>query len=75
MLTPEAAWLAFAEALNWVMTRVVLTVAFYALITPARYIRSFVKDPLKRRWDPAARTYWEDAEEQPDDVQKYFNQF
>jgi len=69
-------WLKFSLALNWVMTRVLLTVAFFGMIVPTRVIiRLFSDDPLNRKWDPEATTYWEEAEEQPSDFRRYFNQF
>ncbi len=69
-------WLKFSEALNWVMTRVLLTVAFYGLITPARLLNQvFGSDPLKRDWMPDAASYWETPEEQPSDRERYRNQF
>lgn len=69
-------WLRFALLLNWVMTRVILTLAFYLLVTPVGVaMRLFGNDPLNRAWKPGADTYWEDAEEQPDDLERYRNQF
>ena len=71
-----AAWLKFSLALNWVMTRVLLTVAFCVLIIPTRVIlRLAGKDPLNRAWDPDAASYWEPAEEQPAELERYLNQF
>jgi hypothetical protein len=71
-----AAWMKFAEALNWVMTRVLLTIVFYGMITPARFLNQiFGSDPLKRAWMQDADTYWEDPEEQPTDRERYRNQF
>lgn len=65
-----------AEKMNWLMTHVVLFVAFYLLITPAALIyRWTAGDPLHRKWDPAASTYWEDAEVIPNGLQEYKNQF
>jgi hypothetical protein len=65
-----------AKGLNWFMTRMLLSLAFYLAITPVRiWIRLFGEDPLKRRWQPEATTYWEEAEEQPEEVERYFNQF
>lgn len=70
------AWMKFALALNWVMTRVLLSIAFYGLITPSAIIYRFVSgDPLKRKWDPAATTYWEPPDDQPSDIEAYKNQF
>lgn len=69
-------WMKFAEAVNWVMTRFLLSIAFYLLITPVRVlVRLFSDDPLKRAWLGKAETYWEDAEEQPKGIEHYRNQF
>ncbi len=70
------AWMKFALALNWVMTRVLLTIAFYGMITPAGIVYRIVSgDPLKRRWDPSATTYWEAPDDQPREIEAYKNQF
>jgi hypothetical protein len=69
-------WLAFGLAMNWVMTRVLLTVAFFVLFIPVRVILLLAKkDPLNRAWDPNAPSYWEEAEEQPKEFERYLNQF
>lgn len=69
-------WMKFAEALNWLMTRVLLTVAFFLLILPVRVIMKIAgKDPLNRAWNPAAESYWEDAEDQPKEFERYLDQF
>lgn len=69
-------WLKFSLALNWVMTRVLLTVAFLGIIVPTRLIMRLAgKDPLHRAWKPDAATYWEDPDEQPAELQRYLNQF
>jgi hypothetical protein len=69
-------WLKFGEGMNWVMTRIILLIAFWVMIVPARYILKIQrKDPLKRAWLPDAETYWEDAEEQPTEIERYQNQF
>jgi len=69
-------WMRFALALNWLMTRVVLALAFFLLFIPTAIVmRVAGKDPLKRAWDPTAASYWEDAEEQPAELDRYLNQF
>jgi hypothetical protein len=69
-------WMKFAEALNWLMTRILLTLAFSILIVPVRAIMWIVgHDPLNRAWDPTAATYWEDAEDQPKEFERYLDQF
>ena len=70
------AWMAFALALNWVMTRLLLTVAFYGMIAPVGIAyRLIAGDPLKRRWEPSAETYWEAPDDQPSEIDAYRNQF
>lgn len=70
------AWMQFALALNWVVTRILLTIAFFALITPTRLVlRLLGKDTLHRAIDPHAPSYWEPAEEQPSDPEAYRRQF
>lgn len=70
------AWMALARALNWVMTRVMLTLVFYGMITPIRgLMRLFSGDPLKREWLPSGDSYWEAPEAQPETLDAYRNQF
>jgi len=69
-------WMKFALAINWVMTHLILTLAFFLLIVPTRIaLRLFAGDPLKRAWDPEALSYWEEPEEQPEEFERYLNQF
>ena len=70
------AWIAIARGINWTITHVVLTFAFFVLIVPTRVvIRIFGNDPLKRGLDPEAETYWEEPEAQPETIEDYLNQF
>ena len=34
-----------------------------------------VYDLLKRKWDADAESYWEDPEDQPEDLESYFRRF
>ncbi|MBI5094501.1 MAG: hypothetical protein HZB26_18970 [Candidatus Hydrogenedentes bacterium] len=69
-------WLKFSEALNWVVTRVLLTISFWCMIVPARYIlRLRGEDPLQRQWAPERTSYWEEPDAQPADLDAYKNQF
>lgn len=69
-------WMKFALAINWVMTRVMLLLAFWILIVPTRVLmKLFADDPLKRQWLPEETSYWEDAEEQPEEMDRYTKQF
>jgi len=70
-------WMKLAEALNWLMTRVFLTLAWWLIITPTGLIMRLGRkeDPLKRVWLPAGETYWEPADEMGEGVEVFKNQF
>ena len=69
-------WMKFSLLLNWIMTRVILSLAFFLMIVPTSIIlRLAKKDPMNRAWDPNAASYWEEPEEQPREFERYFNQF
>jgi Saxitoxin biosynthesis operon protein SxtJ len=69
-------WMKFALLVNGVMTRVLLSLVWILLITPMRAgLALRGKDPLNRTYWPDASSYWEDAEEQPDELNDYKNQF
>jgi len=51
-------WMAAGEALGWINTRIILSVIFYALVTPMGILmRRFGGDPMHRRFEPDATTY------------------
>lgn len=69
-------WLKLALVLNWIMTRVFLTLAFYAILLPTGLVmRLFAEDPLKRKWKAAGESYWEVPEDQPQTLERYRQQF
>jgi hypothetical protein len=52
-------WSAFGGLLHAVVSPIILAVLFYAAITPIGLLsRLFGHDPLRRKIDPAAKTYW-----------------
>lgn len=70
------AWMKLAEVLNWIVTRVVLTIAYILVLTPMGFImRAMGKDPLNRKYLPEANTYWEDPPDQPEGIEHYRRQF
>ncbi len=70
------AWIKLAEVLNWIMTRVFLSISFYLMITPVRWIiYYFGDDPLKRAYLPAGESYWEAPEHQPKTVEEFKRMF
>ncbi len=53
------AWMSLALVLGAVMTRVILTLFFFVVLTPVGlFFRLIGRDPLHRRFDPKATTYW-----------------
>jgi len=57
------AWMSLAVVLGFVMTRVLLTVFFFVVLTPfGLVIRLLGRDLLHRRLDRQAATYWLDKE-------------
>lgn len=54
-----AVFLKIAHAIGWFNTRVILIVIFFVVVTPISVIiRIFGKDPLNRKIDKGAPTYW-----------------
>ena len=69
-------WMALAVVLGFIMTRVILTMVYYLIMTPTGLImRLLGKDPLDRKIDPNAASYWiektypDDAKER---LEKYY---
>ena len=61
--------------IGWLLSRVVLAAVFYLTVTPIGLaMRLLGRDPLHRRFDPGARTYWVPRAER-DDPRRCFRQF
>ncbi|MCY3629489.1 MAG: hypothetical protein F4065_02440 [Rhodothermaceae bacterium] len=69
-------WMALALVLGFIMTRVILTVIFVFLFIPIGLLMQlFGKDPLRRKLDPDAKTYWISKEydaEAPERLERYY---
>jgi Saxitoxin biosynthesis operon protein SxtJ len=71
LVVPNRLWMKLAEAMGFVMTRVILGVVFFLFVTPIGLVRRlFGGDPLGRR---AARTesYWKPYTERRRDPKHY----
>jgi hypothetical protein len=65
-------WMKFAFVLGWVNTRLILGVFFYGILTPVGLgMRLFGWDPLTRKIDRKAKTYWVERPEGTFDPKKY----
>ena len=52
-------WMIFGIILGWFMTRVILSLLFYIIITPIGLTsRLFGKQFLELRWDKSKESYW-----------------
>ena len=52
-------WMIFATIFGWIMTRVILSLLFYIILTPIGLIlRFFGKQFLELRWDKSKESYW-----------------
>jgi len=53
------AWMTLAIIMGFVMTRVILSVLFFGVFTPAALMAKLLrKDLLSQRWNRSADTYW-----------------
>jgi hypothetical protein len=59
-LTPfNRAWMKLAEILNRIVSPIVLGVLFFVVMLPFGLVMRIAgRDPLRRRYEPAARSYW-----------------
>ena len=76
LLAPvERAWMAMAEVLGRINTRIILTVIFYAIVTPLGWVRRWRHDPLNRRMHDGRSSNWVRRERVPVDPARYRHQF
>ncbi len=70
-----AAWLALVFPIGWVLSHVLLSIVFYAVVFPTGLaLRLFRHDPLRRRFDRRAETYWIQRETRTG-ARRYFRQY
>ena len=75
LVLPNKAWMALAEVLSFISTRIILAFVYFAILTPIGVVkRLFGWDPLNRR---AARsdTYWRPYSERQRDRRHYEKMF
>jgi hypothetical protein len=69
-------WMAGARRIGAAVTTVVLTMAYYLVITPAALIkRIFGGRPLPMRPNPAQETYWRDRSEPAQPAERFSKRF
>ena len=69
-------WMIFAIILGWFMTRVILSLLFYIIITSIGLTsRLFGKQFLELRWDKSKESYWNFRTNEHRQNENYENQF
>jgi hypothetical protein len=70
-------WLAFSIILGYFVSRILLTIIFFVVITPMGLIvRVIGKDPMERKLDRNAISYWSKKEQEADpSIERYGKQF
>jgi len=64
-----------AFPIGFVVSHVILALVFYLVLTPVGLLmRLFGHDPMDRRIEPEAASYWTEREKEPE-ARRYFNQF
>lgn len=73
---PHALWMRFAMLLGWLNTRILLTLFFILVITPVGMVMRLLRhDPLARRCDRGAASYWEAREDRKGDRSRFDHLF
>ena len=69
-------WMTFAVILGWFMTRVILSLLFYVIITPIGLVlRIFGKDFLELKKQSVQGSYWNQRDSNLEKNQNYEKQF
>jgi hypothetical protein len=75
LVWPNRLWMALAEVLSFVMTRLILAIVFFMLVTPIGLLRKMVGgDPLNRR-AARAESYWKPYLSRQSDPRHYEKMF
>jgi hypothetical protein len=67
-------WMAAAFPIGWTVSHVLLGVIFYGIVTPiGLLLRLLGRDPMNRKFDPQAKTYW--IEHESAEPARYFRMY
>ncbi len=58
--------------IGWVMSHAIVGAAYFLVITPIGYLMRLSHDPMRRQFEPSAKSYWIDCERV--DRDRYFRQ-
>jgi hypothetical protein len=70
-------WVSMAITVGYFVSRIILTIIFFLVMTPLGLIMALVgKDPMERKIDPEASSYWLARENEKDQsIERYEKQF
>jgi len=70
-------WVGLSVIIGYFISRVLLTLIFFLVLLPTGLIMRVVgRDPMDRKFDPAASSYWNRKEDQAEaSVERYEKQF
>ena len=69
-------WMIFAVILGWFMTKVILSLLFYLIITPiGLFLRIIGKDLLNLKEKKQQKSYWNMRNSEEEQIQNYEKQF
>lgn len=72
----QRGWMTAAVVLGWVMTRIILSILFYLVLTTIGFIgRLSGKQFLELKWDRSQPTYWNYRQPEAFDKTRYEKQF
>lgn len=68
-------WMKAVTPIGWTVSHLVLAITYYLVLTPTGLlVRLFRRDPMRRKPQPDAATYWT-ARRPARDSSRYFNQY
>ena len=68
-------WMSLAFPIGWVVSHALLAFIYYLVVTPiGGLMRLFGRDPMERRFDRGAESYWMEHDPAGDPA-RYFRQF
>jgi glucan phosphoethanolaminetransferase (alkaline phosphatase superfamily) len=71
LVWPNKAWMALAEVLAFISTRIILALVFFGIVTPIGFIKRLMGwDPLHRRAG-SSDSYWQPYSERQKDTRHY----
>ena len=70
-----AGWMLAVYPIGWTVSHLMLAVVFFLVITPiGGLMRLLGHDPMRRKFEPGAKSYWEPRPQQSP-PERYFRQF